>query len=117
VAHLLLAGTLATENPNTGLAIIRDTGPAAVYEVGASVGGAYLQSVYRDRVILSRDGRLETLALPKQSVGKGKPAAAAAAVPAAPDVMRGKLNRKAFDSSGLRRDVTAYAPDNSSPPE
>jgi hypothetical protein len=80
-ADLLLAGTLATENPKTGLAIISDAGPAQVYEVGASVGDASLHSVYRDRVVLSRNGRLETLALPKLSTGKGKLVAAAPAKP------------------------------------
>jgi len=125
-SHLLLAGTLATDNPTTGLAIISDSGPAQVYKVGASVGGASLQSVYRDRVILSRNGTSETLVLPKPPLGKGTPAAAAAAAPSmtesgrnAADVMRtsatlrpdGKLrgfrvypngNRVAFDKSGLR---------------
>jgi general secretion pathway protein C len=71
-ANLQLAGTLATENPKAGFAIISDTGPAEVYTVGASVGGATLYSVYRDHVILNRNGILETLLLPKLSLGKGR---------------------------------------------
>jgi type II secretion system protein C len=78
-ASLLLAGTLATENPITGLAIIGGSGPAQVYKVGASVGGALLHSVFRDHVILSRNGRLETLVLPRL-LGKGRSADQAAPV-------------------------------------
>jgi general secretion pathway protein C len=112
-ANLLLAGTLATENPKTGLAIIiSDTGPAEVYQVGASVGGASLQSVYRDRVILSRNGRLETLVLPKLSL-KGK-----SATPPGPPSRMAESNEpdgldagKALTAADLLRTSASVGPD------
>jgi general secretion pathway protein C len=64
-ANLVLAGTIATQNPKRGVAIISDGGPAKVYSVGDNVGGATLHSVYLDHVILDRGGQLETLVLPR----------------------------------------------------
>jgi general secretion pathway protein C len=66
-ANLLLAGTIATQNPKHGVAIISDGGaPSKVYSVGDRIGGASLHSVYMDHVILDRAGALETLLLPRQ---------------------------------------------------
>ncbi len=66
-ANLALAGTIATQDPKRGIAIISDGGgPSKVYSVGDRIGGAALHSVYLDRVILDRGGVLETLALPHQ---------------------------------------------------
>jgi general secretion pathway protein C len=66
-ANLLLAGTIATQNPKHGLAIISDGGgPSKVYSVGERISGASLHSVYLDHVILDRGGALETLLLPRQ---------------------------------------------------
>lgn len=66
-ANLLLAGTIATQNPKRGVAIISDAGaPAKVFSVGEQIGGASLHSVYLDHVILDRAGALETLLLPRQ---------------------------------------------------
>jgi general secretion pathway protein C len=66
-ANLLLAGTIATQNPKRGVAIISEAGSASkVYSVGERVGGASLHSVYLDHVILDRAGALETLLLPRQ---------------------------------------------------
>jgi len=112
-ANLLLAGTLATENPKTGLAIIvSDTAPAEVYEVGASVGGASLHSVYRDRVILSRNGRLETLVLPKLSL-KGRTAAPADSPPrmAESNQPAGLDTGKALTAADLVRTSASVGPD------
>jgi len=64
-ANLVLAGTIATQDPKRGVAIISDGGPAKVYSVGENVGGATLHSVYLDHVILDRGGVLETLTLPR----------------------------------------------------
>jgi general secretion pathway protein C len=64
-ANLVLAGTIATQDPKRGVAIISDGGPAKVYSVGELVGGASLHSVYLDHVILDRSGVLETLLLPR----------------------------------------------------
>jgi len=66
-ANLLLAGTIATQDPKHGVAIISDGGaPSKVYSVGERIGGASLHSVYLDHVILDRAGALETLLLPHQ---------------------------------------------------
>jgi len=64
-ANLVLAGTIATENPKHGIAIISDGGPSKVFSVGDNVNGASLHSVYLDHVILDRGGTLETLILPR----------------------------------------------------
>ena len=64
-SNLVLAGTIATDDPRHGVAIISDGGPSKVYSVGDNVGGAALHSVFLDRVILDRGGVLETLPLPR----------------------------------------------------
>ncbi len=64
-ANLVLAGTIATQNPKKGIAIIIDGGPSKVFSVGDNVNGASLYSVYLDHVILDRGGNLETLLLPR----------------------------------------------------
>jgi general secretion pathway protein C len=64
-ANLVLAGTIATQDPKRGVAIISDGGPSKVYSVGENVSGASLHSVYMDHVILDRGGALETLLLPR----------------------------------------------------
>lgn len=75
-ANLVLAGTIATQDPKRGVAIVSDGGPSKVYSVGDKVGGASLHSVYLDRVILDRGGTLETLLLPRQlPSNRGAPAA------------------------------------------
>jgi general secretion pathway protein C len=75
-ANLLLAGTIATQDPKRGVAIISDGGgPSKVYSVGDRVGGAALHSVYLDHVILDRAGALETLQLPRQLLAGNRGAA------------------------------------------
>jgi len=64
-ANLVLTGTIATQDPKHGVAIISDGGPSKVYSVGENVNGASLHSVYLDHVILNRAGVLETLVLPR----------------------------------------------------
>jgi general secretion pathway protein C len=74
-ANLVLAGTIASQDPKHGVAIISDGGPSKVYSVGDNVSGATLRSVYLDHVILDRGGVLETLMLPRQLTGN-RPVAA-----------------------------------------
>ena len=77
-ANLLLAGTIATQDPKRGVAIISDGGaPSKVYSVGERISGASLHSVYLDHVILDRAGALETLLLPRQLPPSIRGAAAA----------------------------------------
>jgi len=65
-ANLLLTGTIATQDPKHGVAIVSDAGgPSRVYSVGDRLAGATLHSVYLDHVILDRNGSLETVTLPR----------------------------------------------------
>ncbi len=73
-ANLVLAGTIATQDPRHGVAIISDGGPSKVYSVGDNVNGASLHSVYLDRVILDRGGAWETLPLPRLMGGHARAA-------------------------------------------
>ncbi|HSF77150.1 MAG TPA: type II secretion system protein N, partial [Steroidobacteraceae bacterium] len=75
--RLVLAGTLAGADPGQGWAIIGDTAQnARVYATGTTLpGGARLKEVYADRAILERNGRLESLQLPRLAGGAGVPIA------------------------------------------
>lgn len=81
---LVLAATFAGSDPTKGFAIIGESAQAGkLFRSGDMVsGGARLHSIFADRVILDRGGRLEALLLPRQS-----PAApiVAAAKPATPN--------------------------------
>jgi len=74
-ANLVLAGTIATQDPRHGIAIISDGGPSKVYSIGDNVGGASLHSVYLDHVILDRGGALETLKLRRAQLSAAAPGA------------------------------------------
>jgi general secretion pathway protein C len=79
---LVLVGTIAHTNPEMGYAIIGDSAATAkVYAVGKTItGGTKLHSVYPDRAIIDRGGKLEALLLPKKYEGS---LAAAAPLPSA----------------------------------
>jgi general secretion pathway protein C len=62
---LILAGTIASEDPRRGIAIIAENGVARVYAAGEQVAGATVHSVFLDRVLLDRGGQLEALLLPR----------------------------------------------------
>lgn len=72
---LVLAGVLATPDPKQGMAIIGESAAAArVVSVGQQVpGGAQLDSVYNDRAVISRNGALESVFLPRRSAAMGPP--------------------------------------------
>ena len=72
-ANLVLAGTIASQDPKHGMAIISDGSPAKVFSVGDNVSGATLHSVYLDHVVLDRGGALETLRLPRSSLAGSGP--------------------------------------------
>jgi general secretion pathway protein C len=80
---LVLTGIIAGKNPRVGFAILGENATAAkVHAVGDNVpGGAKLHSVYSDRVLLDRNGRLESLSLPHQGTGILGANAVQAAVP------------------------------------
>ncbi|HEY5809545.1 MAG TPA: type II secretion system protein GspC [Povalibacter sp.] len=68
---LVLSAVFATNDPQKGFAIIGDSAAASnVYATGQAVRpGMTLHSVYHDRVIFDRGGRMESLMLPVQSLG------------------------------------------------
>ena len=71
---LILAGVIADPDPGKGVAIIGENAAAGkLYTVGAAMpGGVHLHAVYADRVLLERNGGLETLMLPRTPMsGKG----------------------------------------------
>ncbi len=67
--NLVLSAVFASNDSSKGLAVIGESPQSAkVYAVGSTVRpGTKLHSVYLDRVILDRNGQLETLALPRPS--------------------------------------------------
>ncbi len=67
-----LTGVVAGTDPAAGQAIISSGRSQKKYAVGQAIeggAGAKLHAVYADRVILNRNGRLETLKLPKEQTG------------------------------------------------
>lgn len=65
---LTLRGVFAEEDSTSGYAIVGDPkGKEENYTVGDPLpGGAKLSEIYPDRIILERNGRFETLRLPKE---------------------------------------------------
>jgi general secretion pathway protein C len=106
-ANLVLAGTIATQDPKHGVAIISDGGPSKVYSVGDNVNGAMLHSVYLDHVILNRSGALETLVLPRQLL-PARPAVAASNAPKAVESLRRMVQQDPNILSQVMRAVPSY---------
>ncbi len=72
---LVLAGVLASDNPTAGFAIVGESAATArFFPVGASLpGGARLNAVYPDRIVIDRAGTLESLGLPRRSLAAAPP--------------------------------------------
>jgi general secretion pathway protein C len=111
---LVLTGVIAADDPRNGLAILGQSAQAAkVYAVGDNVpGGAKLHSVFNDRVVLDRGGRLESLPLPRQLQSGGLPTApppsAAALQTESPVVDR--MRRLMDNQPGLLADIMRPQP-------
>jgi general secretion pathway protein C len=77
---LVLTGIMAGNDPQAGLAILGPSPQSTkVYAVGDGVpGGARLHLVYADRVVIDRNGELESLMLPRKAVNTSPPPTAAA---------------------------------------
>lgn len=88
--RLDLKGVFASSNASEALAIISSSkGKDKTYHIGDKVtGGVLLHAVYADRVILKRNGKLETLRLPKPKVDSK-----AFYSPTAPDKGSSPVNR------------------------
>lgn len=109
---LVLTGVIAARDPHDGFGIL---GPSAaqamVYAVGDTVpGGARLAAVLPHQVLLDRDGRQESLALPRQQ-SLPLPAAAAPAdsAPAFVQHMRELVARRPNVMSELLRPEPVFA--------
>lgn len=108
---LVLTGTIAGNDPQNGLAILGQTAQTAkVYAVGDNVpGGAKLHSVYSDRVVIDRNGQLESLALPHQmNAGNGPPPSSAALQGDTGSIER--MRRMISEQPGLLADVMRPQP-------
>ena len=107
---LVLTGTIAGNDPQNGLAILGQSAQSAkVYAVGDNVpGGAKLHSVYSDRVVIDRNGQLESLALPHQTAGSAPPPSAAALPAQNPSIER--MRRMITEQPGLLMDVLRPQP-------
>jgi len=70
--NLTLIGLLADDRAEYSRALIAQAGDERSYAVGDDVArGVTLQAIFPDRVILSRNGRLETLRLERDQPGAG----------------------------------------------
>ncbi|MBV9620367.1 MAG: type II secretion system protein GspC [Gammaproteobacteria bacterium] len=107
---LVLTGIIAGAEPQNGLAILGQTAQSTkVYAVGDNVpGGAKLHSVYNDRVIIDRNGQLESLALPRQSSATAPPPSAAVLQNENPALER--MRRIVTEQPGLIGDVMRPQP-------
>src|SRR6266446_7448407 len=108
---LVLTGIIAGNDPQNGLAILGQSAqPTKVYAVGDNVpGGAKLHSVYSDRVVIDRDGRLESLSLPRQmNAGNAPPPSSAALQNENPAIER--MRRMISEQPGLLADVLRPQP-------
>ena len=68
--QLILRGALSSDDPEHARAIIADPrGKEEQYAIGEELpGNAELSEIHPDRVILKRNGRFETLRLPKDKM-------------------------------------------------
>jgi len=109
---LVLTGTIAGNDPQNGLAILGQTAQTAkVYAVGDNVpGGAKLHSVYSDRVVIERDGQLESLALPRQLNAGNAPPPSAAAFQGGDNSSIERMRRMITEQPGLLADVMRPQP-------
>jgi general secretion pathway protein C len=92
---LILAGVIADRDPDKGVAIIGPNAASAkLYSVGAMVSaGAKLHAVYDNRVLLERNGAIESLLLPRTAL--------ASAVRGAGAIVAAPQHTAMVDNSGL----------------
>lgn len=109
---LTLKGILSREgDPNGGAIISTNRGEDRAYRVGQTIEGAdgsTLHSVYADRVLLDRGGRLETLRLPKELTTSSATFTAAPLPQAAPP--GGSLRETISQNAARLTDIISVAP-------
>jgi general secretion pathway protein C len=110
--NLELTGIVAREATEVGQAIITSGNESHAYSVGDTIenaSGARLHSVYGDRVLLNRSGRLETLRLPKDLPQRAA-AATARMAPVASNDGGGSLREVISDNASRITDIMRLAP-------
>ena len=109
---LVLVGTIARTDPTLGYAIIGENAVSAkVYAVGKTItGGTKLHSVYPDRAILDRGGKLEALLLPKKFQGGGMSAGAQANASPADPMLGDRLRQLAANNPAAITDILRPQP-------
>jgi general secretion pathway protein C len=107
---LVLVGIIAADDPQDGLAILGENAAGAkVYAVGDNVpGGAKLHSVLGDRVIIDRNGKLESLMLPRQLQPGAAPPSTTALQTETPIMDR--MRKLISDDPGLMADIMRPQP-------
>jgi general secretion pathway protein C len=114
---LTLKGILAREDDTSGRAvpgaiISSSRGEDRAYQVGQTVAdadGATLHSVYADRVLLNRSGRLETLRLPKELTASAAPMGMPSPLPQAAQP-QGSLREVITENATRLTDIVRIAP-------
>jgi general secretion pathway protein C len=109
---LVLTGIIADDDPRTGFAILGESAAAAkVYAVGDNVpGGARLHSVYEDRVLLDRGGRLESLSLPRNQMASMAEAPPLPAAAPTTESLPDRMKRLIAEEPGVISDVMRPQP-------
>jgi general secretion pathway protein C len=106
--NLILRGIVAAARSKQSLAIISSNGTEEMYMVGAQLpGGAQIQSIYPDRVLLSVDGRIQSLQLPK-STGNGSVGENTVAPIAVPSAVYGSNLPAMRNLNQLRKDLIRH---------
>src|SRR5882757_484473 len=107
---LVLVGIIAADNPEDGLAILGESAAGAkVYAVGDNIpGGAKLHQVLADKVVIDRNGTLETLMLPRALQQGAAPPSTAALQTEVPIMDR--MRKLISDDPGLMADIMRPQP-------
>jgi general secretion pathway protein C len=112
--NLELTGIVSHEVSEVGQAIIASgRGESRAYSVGATIenaSGARLHSVFEDRVLLNRSGRLETLRLPKDAPQRAAASAGRLAPPMARNDDESSLREVISDNASRITDIIRLAP-------
>ena len=112
---LTLHGIVAGKRASDSRALIVVNGDEEPYAVGAQLpGGAVIRSIYPDRVLLARDGRLEALRLPTDDTSAAgtsmqQPAAMRPQVTAAPQDL-GQLRQEIANNPQRLMDIVRAMP-------
>jgi general secretion pathway protein C len=107
---LVLVGIIAADDPHDGLAILGENAAGAkVYAVGDNVpGGAKLDSVLSDKVLINRNGQLESLMLPRALQPGAAPPSTAALQTETPVLDR--MRKLISEDPGLMADIMRPQP-------